>query len=134
MYNDGVRICVAWVTRVFSWIRAGRSLHKQITSGYFALFRDHAHPSSGRVVVYLLKLSRRLIGEDHGYLDGCMHSMPYRNTIRYFNTAASSCWLLNTECAFSAMILICLRTFPCWLGLWTFWRVVFWRVVIFVCQ
>lgn len=68
MYNDGVRICVAWVTRVFSRIRAGRSLYEQITGGYFAFLRDHTHPSSSRVVIYFLKLSQRLMKDNHDKL------------------------------------------------------------------
>lgn len=68
VYDDGVRICVAWVTRIFSWIRAGRSLYEQITSSYFTFLRDNAHPASSRVVVYFLKLSQGLMEENHDKL------------------------------------------------------------------
>lgn len=68
VYDDGVRICVAWVTRIFSWIRAGRSLYEQITSSYFAFLRDNAHPTSSWVIVYFLKLSQGLMEENHDKL------------------------------------------------------------------
>lgn len=68
VYNDSVRIGVAWVTRVFSRIRAGRSLYKQITGGYFSFLRDHTYPASSRVVIYFLKLSQGLMEDNHDKL------------------------------------------------------------------
>jgi len=61
MYDDSVRICVARMACVFSRVRASCSLYEQITSGYFAFFRDHAHSASSRIVVYFLKTSKKLI-------------------------------------------------------------------------
>jgi len=85
VYNDGVRICVAWVTRVFSRIRAGRSLYEQITGGYFAFLGDHAHPASGRVVIYFLKLSQGLMEDNHDKLTAivCILYNGIYNTSRY---------------------------------------------------